>query len=541
MEVDYIIIGAGSAGCVLANALSANPDCHVLLLEAGPTDRNLYVHMPIGVYRAFRDPRLNWNYYSASEPELADRSIFAPRGRLIGGSTSINSMVYMRGHPLDYDRWADECGLPDWRFAHCLPYFKACETYEGGADDWRGDSGPQHVSRGNHENPLFDAFLEAGEQAGQGRSNDLNGFQPEGVARYDATKKNGRRCSAADAHLKPALVRENLQIRTGAEVRALVIEAKRVVGASFTRGGSQVTARARAEVILCGGAINTPKLLMLSGIGPPAHLRERGIEPRVQLPGVGQNLQDHAKIRLQFASKRLFEFHKVENLLRKLGAGMRWVLFRDGIAASNIWEAGGLVRGNDRVEYPNLQYHFGPVGFSVENGNIRVEQAFSLNVDQMRPGSRGQILLNPDDVNAKPTIMFNYLSDPQDMQELVEGMRLARNLVAQPAFDEFRGMELRPGPDAQSDSDIRQVLRRSVETAYHPSGTCSMGDSDHTVVDPEFRVHGIEGLRVVDASVMPRIVSGNLNAPIQMMALRAADYILGRPQLEPIEARFHFQ
>ena len=402
-------------------------------------DRNLYIHMPIGVYRAFRNRRLNWNYYTAAEPELSNRLIFTPRGRLIGGSTSINSMVYMRGHPRDYDRWADECGLHQWRFSNCLPYFKACETYEGGADDWRGDRGPQHVSRGNFDNPLFDAFLEAGEQAGQGRSNDLNGFQPEGVARYDATKKDGRRCSAADAYLKPALFRENLQVQVDTEVHELVIEEKRAVGVNFTRGGSTTTVRARAEVILCGGAINTPKLLMLSGIGPSEHLRDRGIKLCVPLAGVGQNLQDHAKIRLQFASNKLFEIHKVENPLRKLSAGMRWLLFRDGLAASNIWEAGGLVRGNDRVEYPNLQYHFGPVGFSVEKGKVRVEQAFSLNVDQMRPKSRGQVLLNHNDVHAKPTLMFNYLSEPQDMQELIEGVRLARNLVAQPAFDEFRG------------------------------------------------------------------------------------------------------
>ena len=541
MEVDYIIIGAGSAGCVLANVLSVDPECRVLLLEAGPMDHNIYVHMPIGVYRAFRDSRLNWNYYTAAEPELSNRSIFTPRGRLIGGSTSINSMVYMRGHPRDYDRWADECGLHQWRFSNCLPYFKACETYEEGADDWRGNRGPQHVSRGNFDNPLFDAFLEAGEQAGQGRSNALTGFQPEGVARYDATKKDGRRCSAADAYLKPALVRENLQIQVGAEVHELVIEGKRAVGVNFTRGGSLTTARARAEVILCGGAINTPKLLMLSGIGPSGHLRDRGIKLRVPLAGVGQNLQDHAKIRLQFGSNKLFDIHKVENPLRRLSAGMRWLLFRDGLAASNIWEAGGLVRGNDRVDYPNLQYHFGPVGFSVVNGTVRVEQAFSLNVDQMRPKSRGQVLLSHKDVHAKPTLMFNYLSEPQDMQELIEGVRLARNLVAQPAFDEFRGEELKPGRDAQSDSDIKQVLRRSVETAYHPSGTCSMGGSDLAVVDPEFKVYGIEGLRVVDASVIPQIVSGNLNAPIQMMALRAGDYILGKPQLEPIEGRFHFQ
>ena len=477
MEVDYIIVGAGSAGCVLANTLSVDSNCTVLLLEAGPGDRNFYVHMPIGVYRAFRNPRLNWNYHSAAERELSNRSIFTPRGRLIGGSTSINSMVYMRGHPRDYDRWADECGLHDWRFADCLPYFKACETYEGGADDWRGGNGPQHVAQGKYESPLFDAFLEAGEQAGQGRSHDLNGFQPEGVARYDATKKDGRRCSAATAHLKPALGRQNLQVRTGAEVHKLLIEKKRAIGVTFTQGDLQVTAHAHSEVILCGGAINTPKLLMLSGIGPSAHLRDRGIEFRAHLPGVGQNLQDH----------------------------------------------------------------FGPVGFSVEDGKIRVEQAFSLNVDQMRPESRGQILLDQSNVRGKPTLIFNYLSDPQDMQELIEGVRLARDLVAQPAFDEFRGAELKPGPDAESDSDIMQALRRSVETAYHPSGTCSMGSSDYAVVDSEFKVYGIEALRVVDASVMPQIVSGNLNAPIQMMALRAADYILDKPQLEPIEAKFHFQ
>jgi choline dehydrogenase len=538
---DYIIVGAGSAGCVLASRLSEDRGNSVLLLEAGPMDRDLMIHVPAGVYRAHKDPRINWNYMTEAEPELFGREVEMPRGKVVGGSSSINSMVYMRGHPLDYDRWADELGLTHWRYADCLPFFKAGESSDRGADDWRGADGPLGVTKGSLDVPLFDAFLEAGAQAGQGRSEDLNGYQPEGVARLDATRRHGRRCSAAVAHLRPALSRPNLTLLTRAMVRHVTFEGLRATGIVYDHRGATHRAEAAKEVILCGGAINSPQTLMLSGVGPAGHLRAHGIEPVLDMPGVGQNLQDHASIVVQYACTRSFPIHKVGAPWRKLAVGVQWMLTRSGIAASNIWEAGGLIRGNPDVAYPNLQYHFGPVGFEYDGPVIRLRQAFALHVDQLRPRSRGHIALKSADPNEKPAMHFNYLADGRDLAELVEGVHRARELIAQPAFDGLRGVELDPGPEVRSDAEIADAIRAMTITDFHPCGTCAIGEGGRAVVDGELRVHGIEGLRVVDASVMPRIISANLNAPVQMIAARAADFILGRPQLAPFEARFAFR
>jgi choline dehydrogenase len=504
-------------------------------------DRDLMIHVPAGVYKAYRDPKINWNYVTEDEPELFNRNVDMPRGKVVGGSSSINSMVYMRGHPLDYDRWASECDLTHWRYADCLPYFKAGETSDRGADDWRGGDGPLGVTKGSFDNPLFDAFIEAGDQAGQGRSDDLNGYQPEGVARLDATKKDGRRCSAAVAHLKPALGRSNLILLTRAMVRRIIMDGNRASGIAFEHRGERRTVHAEKEVILCGGAINSPQTLMLSGIGPAGHLRAHGIEPILDLPGVGRNLQDHASIIVQYACTKSFAIHKVDAPLRKMLAGAQWLINRSGIAASNIWEAGGLIRGNGDVPYPNLQYHFGPVGFEYDGDKIRLRQAFALHIDQLRPRSHGHIELksaNPDD---KPAMFFNYLDDRHDLMELVEGVHRARELISQPAFDAFRGAELDPGPDVKTDREIEAAIRAMTVTDFHPCGSCRMGNGPDAVVDGELRVHDIDGLRVVDASVMPQIISGNLNAPTQMIAARAADFILGQNQLPPFEARFSFQ
>jgi len=537
---DYVICGAGSAGCVLASKLSAEPGVRVLVLEAGPMDRNLMIHVPAGVYAVYKNPRLNWNYETEDEPELNGRNVFTPRGKVVGGSSSINSMVYMRGHPMDYDRWAGEFGLDQWSYDQCLPYFKAGETSDRGADDWRGGDGPLGVTQGAYENPLFDAFLDAGEQAGQGRSEDLNGYRPEGVARLDATKKNGRRCSAAVAHLRPALKRSNLTLRTGAMARRILIEGNRAAGIEYQRNGEVRTARADRDVILSGGAINSPQLMMVSGIGPADHLRSVGIEPRLDLPGVGRNLQDHPTIIVQVACTKPVSIDWVAKPHRKLMAGAQWLLSRSGVATSNIWEAGGLVRGNRDVDYPNLQYHFGPVGFSYEGDAIRLHQAFALHIDQLRPTSRGRIDLKSADPFEKPAIHFNYMQTEHDRRELIEGLRTARDLIRQPAFDDLRGAEILPGDDATSDADLLAFIRSATETDYHPCATCRMGSDDRAVVDGECRVHGIEGLRVVDASVMPQVISANLNAPTQMIAARAADFILGKPQRARFRARFHF-
>ncbi len=538
---DYIIVGAGSAGCVLANRLGADPSVSILVLEAGPMDRDLMIHIPAGVYRVYCDPKLNWNYETEPERELDERGVGVPRGKVVGGSSSINSMVYMRGHPLDYDGWAAAPGMAAWSYDQCLPYFKAGETYAGGADTWRGGEGPLGVCRGDFDNPLYDAFIDAGGQAGQGRSDDLNGHNPEGVARLDATKRHGRRCSAAVAHLRPALKRGNVTLVTRAMVKRVALEGSRATGIVFDHKGVERTAHADKEVILSGGAINSPQLLMLSGIGPADHLRAHDITPVVDLPGVGQNLQDHACIILQYESLKSYPIHKVDRPLRKALAGAQWVFTRGGVAASNIWEAGGLIRSNPEVEYPNLQYHFGPVGFEYHGTEIALKQAFAIHVDQLRPRSRGQVTLASPNPADKPLMCFNYLSDRNDLREMVEGVHKTRELVAQRAFDGLRGVELEPGPSAQSNEDIVRWIRGASGTDYHPCGTCGMGTGAMAVVDPQMRVRGVDGLRVVDASVMPRITSANLNAPTQMIAARAADYIQRAPQLAPVDAPYRFQ
>ena len=537
---DYIIVGAGSAGCVMANRLSETGD-KVLLLEAGPMDRNLMIHIPAGVYSVYRDPRINWNYQTEDEPALDGRNVSMPRGKVVGGSSSINSMVYMRGHPLDYDRWEADYDLPGWSYADCLPYFKAGEASDRGADDWRGDSGPLGVTRGGLDNPLYDAFIEAGAQAGQGRSEDLNGYNPEGVARFDATKRNGRRCSAAVAHLRPALARENLTLMTDVLARRILFDGVRAEGIEFDRRGERRQAYAAKEVILCGGAINSPQLLMLSGVGPGDDLRALGIEPVIDAKGVGQNLMDHPTVVVQYACRKPVTIDYLQNPIHKAMAGARWLISQTGPAASNVWEAGGLVRGNADVPYPNLQYHFGPVAADFEGGRMKLFQAFSIHIDQLRPRFRGKVRLTSADPTAKPALHFNYLTTPHDEREIIEGVRKCREVIAQRAFDEFRGEEILPGPDIQSDADILAAVRGMTETDYHPCGTCRMGGDEDAVVDGEMRVRGAEGLRVVDASVMPHIISANLNAPTQMIAARAADFVLGRPQLPPFHARFAFQ
>lgn len=538
---DYVIVGAGSAGCVLANKMGADTSKSILVIEAGPMDRDLMIHIPAGIYRAWRNPKLNWNYETEPEAELHDRQVGMPRGKVVGGSSSINSMVYMRGHPKDYDAWADDCGLTEWRYENCLPYFRAGETYAKGGDTYRGDSGPLGVHPGDFDNPLFDAFLDAGEQAGQGRSEDLNGYNPEGVARFDATKRHGRRCSAAVAHLRPALARGNVSLVTRAMVKRVKIENGRAAGLIIEHKGQERIVEAEQDIILCGGAINSPQLLMLSGIGPADHLRHHGIEPVLDLPGVGQNLQDHASVILQFESLKSYPIHKVDRPHRKMMAGAWWVFTRGGIAASNIWEAGGLIRGNPDVAYPNIQYHFGPVGFEYVGDKISLRQAFAIHVDQLRPRSRGQVRLASANPADKPLMTFHYMQDAHDLQEMLEGVHKTRELVAQAAFDGLRGAEIDPGPQVKTDDDIRNWIRHATTTDFHPCGTCRMGHGKDCVVDDRFRVRGIDGLRVVDASVMPRVISANLNAPTQMIAARAADYIAGDPQLPPVRARFAFQ
>ena len=540
-EYDYIILGAGSAGCVLANKLSESGEYSVLVVEAGPMDNKLMIHVPAGVHSVYKDPSINWNYQSEQEPDLAQRQVELPRGKVLGGSSSINSMVYMRGHPKDYDHWNDDLGLKGWSYADCLPYFRAGETSERGESEWRGGKGALGVSRAKLQNPLFDAFLEAGVSSGQGRSEDLNGFQPEGVARMDSTIRDGKRCSAAVAHLKPALTRPNLELVTRALVERILLDNKRASGVRVQHRGSSHEIRARREVIVACGAIKSPQLLMLSGIGPRAELEKHAIAVQHELPGVGQNLQDHLKIHSVWRCTKPITYQQVTRPWSKLAIGMRWLISHSGFAASNIWEAGGLIRGNDQVDFPNLQYHFAPIHCEFEGRRIRMMQGFTLQVDQLRPASRGSIVLNSANPADKPAVHFNYLADDHDLRELREGFQKINELVSQPAFTAFRGERVEPVAKVASDKDIDQWIRATASTDFHPSCSCRMGKDDQAVVDSELKVHGIDGLRVVDASVMPEIVSGNLNAPTQMIAARAADFILGKKPLTPEFASFHFQ
>jgi len=540
-EYDYIILGAGSAGCVLANRLSESGEHSVLIIEAGPVDRKLLIHIPAGVYSVHKDPSINWNYTSEVEPDLQQRNIDLPRGKVLGGSSSINSMVYMRGHPKDYDRWNDELGLKGWSYADCLPYFKRGETSERGENEWRGGSGPLGVSRARLKNPLFDAFLEAGKTSGQGHSEDLNAYKPEGLARFDSTTRDGRRCSAAVAHLKPSLSRPNLDLVTHALVEQVLLENKRATGVRFQHHGKVQIIRANREVIVCCGAIKSPQVLMLSGIGPAAELNKHGISIRHEMPAVGQNLQDHLKIYCTWRCTRPITYQHVAKPWNKLAIGLRWLVKKEGFGASNIWEAGGLIRGNETVDYPNLQYHFAPMSATYEGRKIKLSQGFTLQVDQLRPTSRGHVALNSSNPTDKPAAYFNYLSNDHDLRELVEGYHKMNELIMQPAFIASRGDRTAPESGIKSESEIEDWIRATASTDYHPSGSCRMGNDDDAVVDTEMKVHGIERLRVVDASVMPNIVSGNLNAPTLMIADRASDFILGNTPLTPEFASFHFK
>ena len=539
-DYDYIIIGAGSAGCVLAEKLSRSGEYDVLLIEGGPKDRNPMIHIPAGVYSAYRNPSINWNYDSAAETALNNRSVWTPRGKVLGGSSSINSMVYMRGHPDDYNHWADHFGLKPWRFEQCLPYFRAGEKSDRGENQWRGGKGPLSVSQSKHQSPLIDAFLLSGAESGQGQSDDLNGYNPEGLARLDATIGNGQRCSAAVAHLHPARNRPNLTVLVGAYVDRFTIKGNRIEGLTYTAQGLQKTVQASKEFILSAGAINSPQILLKSGIGPEDHLKEVGVKTTVKLDGVGQNLQDHATMVLQFKSLKSFEMHRLNNPIKKLSVGMNWLLRRQGIATSHIWEAGGLVRSHDNAERPDIQYHFGPTGFEEIGNRFEVTQGFSFHIDQLHPKSHGHIRLDPKNLNGAPLITFNYMSDPHDLTVMMNGVKKARDLIERPAFKGLNGGETGPAAMAKTDDEIKEVIRVNCATDYHPSCTCRMGHDANAVVDEWGRVHGVEGLRVVDASIMPKIISGNLNAPTQMMAARIADHILGAEQLPPEHASYHF-
>jgi choline dehydrogenase len=529
---DYVIIGGGSAGCVLANRLSADGQHRVVLLEAGPRDGGLMMRMPAGVYKQYLDPRTNWSYESQPERSMNDRRIPVPRGRVLGGSSSINSMVYLRGHPRDFDRWASG-GLPTWDYAHCLPYFRRAETSDRGGNYYRGDSGPLSTEQGRLQSPIFDAFLDSAAEAGHVISDDLNGAQPEGFARLDSTKRRGQRCSAAVAYLHPAMLRPNLTIETGALVHRVLIENRRAIGVRYEQRGEEIEVEAAREVILCGGAINSPQLLMLSGIGPAGDLARFDIPLKQDLPGVGSNLQDHMDVGLKFAIKKPVSMEWLDNPFAKAYAGARWFINRSGPAASNIYEVGGFAKSRSDIAHANLQFHLAPVMIDEVGAEMKLARGFMLHLSQLRQESRGCIRLASADPRAKAAITFNFLATEPDRQEFRDGLALVRDIVNGQALRNLGSTSVLPGSGTDSDADIDAFIRAHAATEYHPSCTCRMGVDELAVVDPELRVYGIESLRVVDASVMPSVTSANLNAPTIMIAEKAADMIVGKPALEP--------
>ena len=529
---DYVIVGAGSAGCVLANRLTEDGKNTVLLLEYGGSDASVYIQMPTALSIPMNMPKYTWPYRTESEPHLGGRRLGAPRGRVLGGSSSINGLVYVRGNARDFERWEAE-GAAGWGYQHVLPYFRRAEGRNGGGDDYRGSDGPLRTQRGLLTNPLHDAWLAAGQQAGYPLTPDMNGYQQEGVGYMDMTVDGGRRCSAANAYLRPAMRRPNLTVRTHALAKQILFQQRRATGVRYSRGNDDGTALARREVIVSGGPINSPQLLKLSGVGPAAELASHGIPVIHDLPGVGENLQDHLEFYFQVASKEPITLYSHMTAWRRALIGVRWILTRKGLGASNHFETGGFIRSRAGIDYPDIQFHFLPMAVSYDGSSLAREHGFQAHVGPMRSKSRGWVRLTSSNPFDHPKIFFNYMSHPDDWLEMRACLRLTREIFGQPAFDRFRAREIQPGEAVQTDEQIDAFIRQHVETAYHPSCTCKMGrDNDPmAVVDPQTKVRGLDALRVVDSSIMPLITNGNLNAPTIMLAEKAADHILGKPLL----------
>jgi choline dehydrogenase len=537
---DYVIVGAGSAGCVLADRLSADGRHKVLVLEYGGSDGSIYIQMPSALSTPMNMPKYNWFYHSEPEPHLNGRRMHTPRGKVLGGSSSINGLVYIRGNPMDFERWTSE-GARGWSYRDVLPYFKRAESREEGGDQYRGAAGKLKTSYGRLTNPLHAAWLTAGSEAGYPQTGDVNGFQQEGFGRMDMTVGEGRRCSAARAYLKPAMSRPNLEVITHALATRVLFDGRRATGVEYTRGGATHRANAAQEVILSGGPINSPQLLKLSGVGPAEELRALGIGVVQDLPGVGENLQDHLEFYFQIACTEPITLYSSINWRSRALIGARWLLFKDGLGATNHFETCGFIRSRAGISYPDIQYHFLPMAVAYDGSTLAQEHGFQAHVGPMRSKSRGWVRLASARPEDKPRILFNYLSHPDDWVEMRACVRLTREIFAQPAFDRYRGRELQPGPDVRADDEIDAFIRAKVESAYHPSCSCKMGDEGDpmAVVDSQTRVRGLERLRVVDSSIMPSVTTGNLNAPTIMLAEKAADHIIGRGMLSAENLPFY--
>ncbi|MEY3916121.1 MAG: hypothetical protein RLZZ604_1162 [Pseudomonadota bacterium] len=538
---DYIIVGAGSAGCVLADRLSADGKHTVVLLEFGGSDRSIFIQMPAALAYPMNTKRWNWGYESEPEPHLNGRRLNCPRGKGLGGSSSINGLVYVRGNALDFERWKEDEGATGWGYADVLPYFKRAEGRDEGGNAYRGGDGPLSTSYGPLDNPLHQAWLDAAQQAGYSLTEDYNGYAQEGFGRMDMTVRNGTRCSAAKAYLYEARKRPNLHVIEHALATRIMFEGTRAVGMEYEQAGKIHQLRAAREVILSGGPINSVQLLKLSGIGPAEELQSHGITVRADRPGVGANLQDHLEFYFQMACTQPITLYGKANLLGKAMVGAQWLFGRSGTGASNQFESCGFIRSRAGIKYPDIQYHFFPMAINYDGSSLATEHGFQAHVGPMRSKSRGTVTLKSADPHDKPKILFNYMSHPDDWVDMRACVRLTREIFQQPAFAPYRGREIQPGADCVTDDQIDAFIAEHVESALHPSCTCKMGSprDPMAVVDPELRVIGVQGLRVVDSGVMPSITTGNLNAPTIMIGEKGADHILGKPMLAPSNAPFY--